>query len=413
MTGQLETLSPLEPGRVRIFTCGPSIYRRPHIGNYRTFLFEDTLVRFLGFLGMKVDRVINLTDIEDKTIEESISKNLGIRELTGEMAQFFYRDAEALGILLPPNIPASSSSIAEAVHIIQILLEKGNAYDYRGDIFFDPLTYPGFGKLYKLDMSRWPAKKVRFSKDTYIGNRWNLGDFILWHKERGENIAFWNTSLGRGRPSWNIQDPAMIYQRLGDQVDINCGGIDNIYRHHDYNIAIMESFTGKEYARCYLHGEHLLVENKTMSKSRGNIIYPEDVVAKGYTARDLRFFLTTSRHYREKLNFTWQGLESSSRRLGAINARIASLLGRSSGSLHTEAWPPGKGVELAGKLERGFVAAMEDDLSLYRAVEWVESVLLSVEPGTNLEKADRTRLVATLRRIDSVLNCLDPGNIGV
>lgn len=283
MTKKLDLFTPRESGRVKIFTCGPSIYQRPHIGNYRTFLYEDILVRYLEYCGYEVERIINFTDLEDKTIEESLIQERKLEEITSDVAEHFYRETVDLGIKLPPEIPASSTSVPEAVGIIKTLMEKGHAYRHGEDIFFDPLTYPGFGRLFGLDMSKWPDKKVRFRRDTYNGNRWNRGDFILWHADRGEHVHFWDTAIGRGRPSWNVQDPAMIIKHLGEQVDINCGGIDNIYRHHDYNIAIMEALTGKEYARYYLHGEHLVVDGRTMSKSRGNILYPEEVYKLGYT----------------------------------------------------------------------------------------------------------------------------------
>ena len=198
-------------------------------------------------------------------------------EMTANTTEYFRKETRELKIKLPEVLPSSSSTIDEAAEITKKLIEKGFAYRHKDGIFFDPLKVKDFGKLYGLDMSRWPSKKVRFKKDTYNGNRWNLGDFILWHPDKGEHIHFWDSVVGRGRPSWNIQDPAIIHKHLGEQVDINCGGIDNIYRHHDYNIAIMEALTGKEYASVYLHGEHLIVEGKTMSKSRGNILYPGEI----------------------------------------------------------------------------------------------------------------------------------------
>ena len=276
MSRSVEQFKSRGKGRVKIFTCGPSIYRRPHIGNYRTFLYEDILVRYLEYQGYEVDRIINFTDVEDKTISEASKEKSSVKDITENAAEFFYREAEDLKIRLPLDIPKSSTSVNEAAMIIARLIEKGYAYRHGDNIFFDPLKKEDFGKLYRLDMSKWPEKKMRFKKDTYNGRRWNRGDFILWHGYTGGDEPFWDTPIGKGRPSWNVQDPAMIVKHLGDQIDINCGGIDNIFRHHDYNIAVMEAYTGKSFANYYMHGEHLFVNGKPMSKA-GEHLYPEHI----------------------------------------------------------------------------------------------------------------------------------------
>ncbi len=332
MTRTLEAFEPRdESGRVKIFTCGPSIYRRPHIGNYRTFLYEDLLVRYLEYLGYKVKRVINFTDVEDKTIIEADNQGRSMEEVTTDVADHFFHEAELLCMKLPAKIPRSSTSVLKASEIIAKLMKSGHAYAHNGDIFFDPLKYKDFGKLYRLDMSRWPDKKVRFRRDTYVGNRWNRGDFILWHGYRDGDSAFWDTPVGKGRPSWNIQDPAMIVQHLGLTVDINCGGIDNIYRHHDYNIAIMESLSGEDYAKYYLHGEHLVVDGKPMSKSRGNMLYPDDILGRGYAPHHLRFFLIYQ-PYRARLNYTHDRFRVQAERVDALRHTVNELLEGGPGS---------------------------------------------------------------------------------
>jgi len=404
MTGRKEDFHPLEPGKAKVFTCGPSIYRRPHIGNYRTFLYEDLLVRFLEFQGLKVRRIINMTDVEDKSIEEAHSRGEKMQDITSDAAGYFLRETAQLEIKLPEVIPSSSSTIQEAAEITRILMEKGHAYEHGGNIFFDPLSIPRFGKLYGLDMKKWPKKRVRFKRDTYNGNRWNRGDFILWHGDNGEHIHFWDSPIGRGRPSWNIQDPAIIYSHLGEQVDINCGGIDNIFRHHDYNIAIMEALTGKEYAQVYLHGEHLTVDGTTMSKSRGNILYPENIYGKGFTPGELRFFLTCLRHYRKKLNFTFPALEQAAGRLKALRENI--------GILTSGAGPSGEKTALEegvpADLETEFTRALEDDLSLYRGVEILEARLAALvrKHPSGLDSRSAGELEKVLKRLDTVICCL-------
>ena len=177
-----------------------------------------------------------------------------------------------------PEIARSSTSVEQAARLIRILMDKGYAYRHEGDIFYDPLKFEGFGKLFGLDMSRWPKKKRRFRKDTYPGQRWNLGDFILWHGDKGEKDApSWDTELGRGRPAWNVQDAAMVTKHLGYRIDIACGGADNLYRRHDYTIAVVEGASGRTFSSYWPHGEHVLIDRIKMSKSKGNILYPEGI----------------------------------------------------------------------------------------------------------------------------------------
>jgi cysteinyl-tRNA synthetase len=281
----------MEEGNVKIFTCGPSIYQRSHIGNYRTYLFEDVLQRYLEYNGYNVIRALNFTDIEEKSIQEAHKRQLDVLEWTEQCGRIFFNELELLRVKPPTYNPKSSTSVEEAVHLIQELLKKGHAYWYKGNVYFDPLTFKGFGKLAHLDLSRWPRVKKRFHRDTYAGNRRNLGDFILWHGYKKSDTVYWDTAIGRGRPAWNVQDPAMALQTLRASLDIYCGGEDNLVRHHDYTIAVAESVTGKPLARYWLHGAHLLVDGKKMSKSRGTVIYLTDLLKAGYTPEDIRFFL--------------------------------------------------------------------------------------------------------------------------
>ncbi len=395
MSKSREAFTPRFSDGVKVFTCGPSIYRRPHIGNYRTFMYEDILIKYLEYMGYAVSRSIPMTDIEDKTISEARKKNVRIDELTGDIAEIFFRECAVLGLALPDPVPRSSHYVTEAADILVRLMEKGNAYRHGKDIYFDPLTFGDFGKLFGLDMSRWPARKVRFHRDTYPGTRWNRGDFILWHGYRDGDLSSWDTGIGRGRPSWNIQDPAVAAGTIGLAVDINCGGIDNIYRHHDYNIAVIESVTGERFANYYLHGAHLIVDGKTMSKSKGNIVYPEHVFDEGYSPWHLRFMLWHT-HYRRKLNFTWKSLAAHSRRLDAVRARVAELAAR--------AGTPSRGNSpAAADIEKAFSGAMDDDLSAGRAFDTVAEILARAGAYGGEEAA---AIVDSLRKIDTVLGVL-------
>ena len=408
MSRSKENFRPLKEGEVKIFTCGPSTYRRPHIGNYRTFLYEDILVRYLEYLGYEVKRTINLTDVEDKMLEEAVALGKKPEQIAAEVAEHFHRETEILRIKLPPKIPRASTSIDQAVHLIQELLKKGLAYWHENKVFFDPLKFKGFGKLFRLDMSKWPKQKVRFKKDTYNGRRWNRGDFVLWHGYQEGDLSYWDTELGRGRPSWNIQDPAMVTESLGFQIDINCGGIDNIYRHHDYNIAVIESLSGKEYANYYLHGEHLVIDGRTMSKSLGNIRYPEDLLNRHIQTHHLRFFLIYT-HYRRKLNLTDTSLTRSAEYIDAIRSLIRKLVQQPGpASNRNPGDPPAKKV-IEG-IRRCFESQMNDDLSVGRGVDGIYKMLRKLESSFFPLTPEAVRQLTTeLSAIDTVLQVLLEG----
>ncbi len=357
MGNRREVFRPSDHRNVRVFTCGPSTYRRPHIGNYRTFLYEDLLVRHLEYLGYGVHRVINFTDVEDKAVDEAADRGLTVKELTEETHGRFRAEARTLGLRLPDRIPQASRSIDEAVAIIERLVERGRAYAFDGSYFFDVFACPEFGKLYGLDSVRMPERRVRFARDTYEGRRWNLGDFVLWHAESDDarrTEAAWETRIGVGRPSWNVQDPAMIVQNFGDSVDIVCGGIDNLYRHHDYNVAVMEAYSEKELAGFYLHGEHLVVNGRKMSKSAGNVLYPEHIQEAGYYPHHLRWYLMSA-HYRTRLNFTWERFAEEAALIDGLRSVVENS-------------PSAAGVSPSQEVLTVFEREMNDDLHAAGAV---------------------------------------------
>ncbi|MGV8073250.1 MAG: class I tRNA ligase family protein [Syntrophobacteraceae bacterium] len=410
MTGKKETFKALEDGKVKIFTCGPSIYRRPHLGNYRTFLWEDVLLRYLEYSGYRVERVINFTDVEDKAINEADAAGEKVEELTNQVAEQFFRDTKLLGIKLPDFIPRSSTTVDEAARLIEILIEKGYAYAYENNIFFDPLKFKGFGKLSRLDMSRWPKTKKRFKKDTYPGCRWNLGDFILWHGFNEEDDLFWDTPIGRGRPSWNIQDPAVISKHLGFRIDIACGGIDNICRHHDYNIAIMESLSDQEFARYWVHGRHLLSKGKKMSKSLGNIIYPDDLFDKGYSPQQLRFYLLYG-HHRKTINMTEASLQEKSEKIDAFRVMVDRITSTDSANEDIDKASKRKADKLIGSLAAKFKKNMDDDLNIKRAFDSLYntiSALLLLKREGRLSSRSSRDIEKELLKIDEVLQVIFP-----
>ena len=406
LTRKREAFRPRNVGNtVRMFTCGPSIYDFSHVGNFRTFLFEDVLERYLEYLGYRVERVINFTDVEDKAIAKAARTGKTLSEMTHAVEDRFFRDCQTLGIRLPETIPRSSTSVDQAVYLVEALLEKGYAYRHGMDIFYDPLKFKGFGRLYGLDMNRWPKRKIRFKKDTYPGKRWNLGDFILWKGRRKEDgDIYWKTSLGEGRPAWNIQDPAMVTKHLGYTVDIWCGGIDNLYRHHDYNIAVVEAVSGETLSNWWLHCEHVLAGDKKMSKSSGNILYVKDLLESGFSPHHLRFFLIAG-HFRQRVKITPARMYESRGRIDTLR-ELASRLREAAPGDPKDGSMSG---EPADRLMRAFENRMNDNLDVHGAVDAVTDTVQSVaakETLRGMSREEKASALRALRKIDGVLNIL-------
>jgi len=403
LTQKTEPFQHIQDSNVKMYTCGPSTYQRAHIGNYRTFLFEDLLQRYLEYLGFKVTRLMTLTDVEDKAIEQAKKENLTVEEITRKNEAIFFEDFKFLHIKKPDYPTRASSAVDQASKIILELERKGYVYWYKcnnvENAYFDPLTFNGFGKLAHLDMSKWPLKKRRFHKDTYPGTPWNMGDFIVWHGCPYYDVCY-NTVIGSGRPAWNIQDAAIVTKHLGFSIDIACGGIDNLVRHHDYVIAISEAFSGKTFSRYWLHGGHLFVDGKKMSKSKGNVYYTSDLAAKGFSGEQLRFFLIYG-PYREKLNFTWEKINKSTHKLELLKAMISDL--QQSNSLHSDK----KLVALAKTMVPVFESSLNNDLDVKGAFDSLYEIIFELhEKRDSLAIEDVKNVLGDLRRIDCVLQCL-------
>ena len=403
LTRKIEPFKPSEDKEVKIYTCGPSTYQQAHIGNYRTFLFEDIFQRYLEYSGYNVKRLMTLTDVEDKAIAQAKKENLTVEELTRKNEAAFFRDFELLKIKRPDYPVRASTAVDQAVNLISKLVENGYAYwcTYKGakNVYFNPLKFIGFGKLAHLDMSKWPKKKRRFHKDTYPGTPWNLGDFVLWHGCKQDDVCY-QTPIGSGRPAWNIQDAAIVTKHLGFAIDVGCGGIDNLVRHHDYTLAISEAVSGKPFSRYWLHGGHLFVEGKKMSKSTGNVYYPSDILAKGFSGEHLRFFLIYG-PYRKKLNFTFEKLSETSRRLDSFKRMVADL---------QEAKPSSQAEKhetLASKITADFESNLNNDLDVKLAFDSLYETISELhEIRQSLGAKDVKNTLNSLRRVDSVLQCI-------
>jgi len=386
-----------------MYTCGPSTYQQPHIGNYRTFLFEDVLQRYLEYLGFRVKRLITLTDVEDKAIAQAQKENLGVEELTRKNEAVFFQGFTLLKIKKPDYPIRASSAVDQAASLIAQLTEKGYAYwyTYKGakNAYFDPLKFKGFGKLAHLDMSKWPKKKRRFHKDTYPGTPWNMGDFIIWDGCKQYAVCY-DTRIGSGRPAWNIQDAAIVTKHLGFTTDIACGGIDNLVRHHDYTLAIAEAVSGKPFSRFWLHGGHLLVNGKKMSKSIGNVIYTRDILERGFTGEQLRFFLIYG-SYRKKRNFTFERLAETSQKLSSFKNMVNGLQEVQGGCSNQTI------SSLTDSIVPGFENGMNNDLDVKAAFDSLyETIGKLYRMRESLSVRDSKNLLNGLRRVDSVLQCI-------
>jgi len=403
LTRKIEHFQPAEDMQVKMYTCGPSTYQQPHIGNYRTFLFEDILQRYLEYLGYRVKRLITLTDVEDKAIAQARKENLGVEELTRKNEAVFFQGFTLLKIKKPDYPVRASSAVDQAASLVAQLIEKGYAYwyTYEGarNAYFDPLKFKGFGKLAHLDMSKWPEKKRRFHKDTYPGTPWNRGDFIIWDGCK-EYAVCHDTRIGSGRPAWNIQDAAIVTKYLGFSIDVACGGIDNLVRHHDYTLAIAEAVSDIQFSRYWLHGAHLFVNGKKMSKSIGNVIYPNAILARGYTGEHLRFFLIYG-HYREKLNFTFERLSETSRKLDSLKGMVKELrMAQTGGSKQATG-------SLINNVVSDFENCMNNDLDVKAAFDSLyETISGLYRTRKSLSVKDSKNLSNGLLRIDSVLQCI-------
>jgi cysteinyl-tRNA synthetase len=408
LTRRLEVFKPLEKRKVKLVTCGPSIYQLPHIGNYRTFVVEDILQRYLEYLGYEVTRLINITDVEDKALTEIENRNITLKELTDGNIKTFINELKKLKVKIPNHLERSSLVVEKAVHLIELLLEKGYAYrhTYRGrrNVYFDPLKFDGFGKLYGLDMSKWPKKKRRFHRDTYPNDRWNKGDFILWHGYKEGDKAYWDTKIGKGRPSWNIQDQAMLLKTFGLEADIWFSGIDSTHRHHDYIIATIEAITGKPVVSYWLHSAHLVFEGEKMSKRKGNIKYTTDLLETECIWNHIRFFFIYG-HYRQKLNFTFEGYNKVCNLLKSFRKMVKKLNQAEDRKQKSNA----KAKNLVEQIKTDFEEKMNNDLQVKAAFDSVYDIvsrLVKLKVKEKLSTEDSNKALAKLKDIDYVLQAI-------
>jgi cysteinyl-tRNA synthetase len=324
---EIEEFEPRDPTArpIRMYTCGPTVYSRAHIGNFRAYIFEDLLQRHLELRGYEVHRVMNITDVEDKTIRGAREASVPLQKFTEQFKAAFFEDAHTLRIKRADEYPAATDQryIDRMIDMISALISKGLAYQADDkSVYFRINKFPNYGKLAHFDLTQLQSTG-RVKHDEY--DKEHIGDFALWKAwDEADGDVKWDSPWGPGRPGWHIECSAMSMALLGDHIDIHCGGVDNIFPHHEAEIAQSEGLTGKKFVRYWLHCAHLLVDDQKMAKSLGNFYTVPDVVAKGYTGRELRYALLRV-HYRVPLNFTWEGMNEARASLGRIDEWLARL----------------------------------------------------------------------------------------
>lgn len=399
----LENVYPGDKEVVRMYTCGPTVYNYAHIGNFRTYVFEDLLRRTIKFFGMKVKQVMNLTDVDDKTLKGAIEGGLSLAEFTAPYKEAFFEDIQTLGIEPVEEYPEATAYIPQMIELIETLITKGVAYTGKdGSIYFAIQKFPSYGRLSHLHLDELQLGASQRIADEY--DKENASDFVLWKSydpERDGKI-FWESPFGPGRPGWHIECSAMAIALLGPSLDIHAGGVDNMFPHHENEIAQSEACTCERFARIWTHAEHLLVDHKKMSKSAGNFYTLRDLLERGYTGRQVRFALLST-HYRMQLNFTFQVLDAAISALTRFDDFIARLdmisdtghYGEVDGFLHTA--------------HQKFKAALADDLNISPALaalfDLVRAVNTLCDEG-RLGKAEAAMTLNFLRSVDRVLGVL-------
>ncbi len=358
LSAKVEPFVPQQPGQVRMYTCGPTTYDFAHIGNFRTFVFQDILRRFLKLRGFKLNHVMNLTDVDDRIIANAAAAGVSIRDYTDKYVLAFFADCKTLSVEAPEHWIRATDHVPDMVALIQKLQKNTYTYESEGSIYYRIAKFKDYGKLSKIDLSGIQAG-ARVDNDRY--EKESARDFALWKAPKaGEH--FWETPIGTGRPGWHIECSAMAMKYLGETIDIHTGGIDLAFPHHENEIAQSEAATGKQFVRYWLHAEHLLVEGEKMSKSLGNFFTLRDLFAKGYKPSALRFALA-SVPYRRQLNFTFDGLQQATSSVD----RLRNFAFRMRNETFQAGKQPGMEARIA-KAADDFDAGLSDDLNTAQAL---------------------------------------------
>ena len=397
LTRRNEELKPLAANTIRMYTCGPTVYNFAHIGNFRAYTFEDILRRVIQFNGMGVKQVMNLTDVDDKTIRGANAAQIPLKNYTKPYIEAFFADLKELNVQPAEVYPAATDHVKEMISLVSKLMEKGVAYKSDdGSVYFSVSKFPGYGKLAHLDLANMRVG-ARCAKDEY--EKESYGDFALWKAwEPSDGDVGWDSPWGRGRPGWHIECSAMSMKYLGETFDLHTGGIDNLFPHHENEIAQAEAATGKPFVMTWMHCAHLRVNGEKMSKSLGNFFTLRDLLKKGYTGREIRYVLIDAQ-YRQPLNFTFSALDDARKALARVDTCVDALTAKAAGGAPAAAVPA-----FAAQALEAFTTAVNDDLNtpkgfaaLFDLVRAANAALASLSP------ADAAAVLAVFRRLDTVL----------
>jgi cysteinyl-tRNA synthetase len=384
---------------IRMYTCGPTVYDYAHIGNFRTYVFEDLLRRTLKFLGSEVKQVMNITDVDDKTIKGACAKKIGLEEYTKPFIDAFFEDVKHLNIESADFYPKATNFIADMIVMIETLLNKGYAYiGHDKSVYFSIRKFGKYGRLSHLQLDELKVgASCRVEGDEY--DKENAADFVLWKSydaSRDGNI-YWDSPFGLGRPGWHIECSVMALKLLGDNIDIHCGGVDNIFPHHENEIAQSEAFNDKNFVKIWAHSAHLVVNGKKMSKSLGNFFTLRDLFSRGYSGREVRYMLLHT-HYRTNLNFTFEGLAAIRASLRRIDDFIFRLESVKISKIDN--------ISLIDKSLEAFTMALCDDLNISEALAVVFNFIKDMNILLDKEEVSITTAQASLlflKKIDEVL----------
>ena len=403
LSGSLQALGPLEPGHVRVYSCGPTVYGPAHVGNFRSFLFADLLVRHLRWRGLRVTWVMNLTDVDDKIIAGAAAEEIGIDALAERWIARFLEDARTLRMTRPDVMPRATEHVPEMVSLLERLLAAGHAYRTDdGSIFFRIASWPAYGRLARLDPDQLRVGE-RVAADEYTKD--DVRDFVLWKGAR-DGEPCWKSAVGPGRPGWHLECSAMSMRYLGESFDIHTGGVDLVFPHHEDELAQSEAATGKPFVRTWLHCAHLQMGGRKMAKSEGNIARVADLLAAGTSPRALRYALLAA-HYRTGLNFSDESLAAATAAVDRLDAVVAALEAYAADRADDPGLP---GVLAAARDAFGF--ALDDDLAISPALAAVFDLVRDLNRRVaerTLSTADAGAALTALRGLDAVLGVLpDP-----
>ncbi len=401
LTGRAEPFVPLEPGRVGMYSCGPTVYAPAHVGNFRSFLFADLLRRYLAWQGLAVTWVMNITDVDDKIIRDARREGVEIGELTARYTARFLEDARRLRMTAPDVMPRATEHVPDMVALIEQLLARGHAYRTDdGSIFFRIGSWPAYGRLARLDPSQQRVGE-RVESDEY--DKDDVRDFAVWKGPR-EGEPRWETAIGPGRPGWHIECSAMSMRYLGPTFDIHTGGVDLIFPHHEDEIAQSEAATGRPFVRTWLHCAHLQMGGEKMAKRTGNIERPADVYARGYSPRALRYALIAAQ-YRAPLEFGEESLRAAASAVERLATVLAAL-----DAYRADAAPDATLPAVLEETRRRFVDALDDDLNVSPALAAVFDLVRELNrriDARSLSTQDAATAAAFLRDLDRVLGVME------